>query len=172
VSHGLQTVELLGDKGFAASVHGQLAEMEQTNPPRYQAALRLVIESAKDPLFSVPSPTSCLSGGDHRLKTAHITVADWVAQASPLSSARRAAGLHGPDTGHAGRTAGPHAHEIRSYCPERDSRAALPTSNNMLRLPLSPVIPARIPQLLCCFPVYFFPVFPLFLHPVCVFQLA
>ncbi len=47
--HGLKTVTLLADTGFAASQAQQLAELAKSDPKAYETAIEIVVSTADDP---------------------------------------------------------------------------------------------------------------------------
>jgi len=57
--HGLATLELLADTGFAASNAQDLVELAESDPKAYEAVMQIIIETARDP--------SLLGAGIHLL---------------------------------------------------------------------------------------------------------
>ncbi|MFC2043031.1 class I SAM-dependent methyltransferase [Chloroflexota bacterium] len=47
--HGLMTVEILADTGFAAPYAQHLAELVESNPKAYEMAMKIIISTAHDP---------------------------------------------------------------------------------------------------------------------------
>jgi len=47
--YGLQTLDVLADTGFAASLAGELQDLASSDPQTYQKALALIIDAASDP---------------------------------------------------------------------------------------------------------------------------
>lgn len=47
--HGLKTVALLADTGFAASQAQQLAELAESDPKAYETAIEIIVSTADDP---------------------------------------------------------------------------------------------------------------------------
>jgi ubiquinone/menaquinone biosynthesis C-methylase UbiE len=47
--YGLQTLDVLADTGFAASLAGELQDLASSDPQTYQKALALIIDTANDP---------------------------------------------------------------------------------------------------------------------------
>ena len=57
--HGLQTIELLADTGFATGQSEQLAELKESNPSAYDSTMDIILSTANDP--------SLLGGSTHLL---------------------------------------------------------------------------------------------------------
>ncbi len=47
-SHGLETLSLLSSEGIVPDLQGELAELEESNPGAYDAAMQVILRAASD----------------------------------------------------------------------------------------------------------------------------